>query len=200
MRILLAAVCLSLAAQCAAAAPINLVQNGDFETAVAGPGIVPSWSYTGGDSYYGVDADYIGSPLARSGLVFYDGAAANTGYLTQSLATTTGASYRLEFDLQRYGASGLGADNLAAFSFGGLSVFNQVDSAGDWTHYIVNGLIGGPGAFTVLQFASVNAFDFTQLDNVSVVQVDGDTAVPEPGTPLMLAAALAALVAARRRR
>lgn len=200
MRNLISAVFLALAAQLAMAAPVNLVQNGDFEIPVAGPGIVPGWNYTGGDSYFGVDADYLGSPLARPGLVFYDGAAANVGYLSQSIATVAGAAYRLEFDLQRYSLSGLPADNLAAFAFGAQAVFSQTDSSGDWTHYIVNGLVGGPGAFTLLQFSSVNAFDFTQLDNVSIMEVDGITPIAEPGTPLALAAAFAALALARRRR
>ncbi len=200
MKNLFSAVFLSLAAQLAMAAPINLVQNGDFETAVAGPGIVPQWNYAGGDSYFGVDADYIGSPAARSGLVFYDGAAANTGFLSQNIATTAGAQYRLEFDLQRYGQSGLPASNLAAFVFGAATVFSETNVASDWTHFIIEGLIAGPGAFTILQFSSLNAFDFTQLDNVSLVEVDGATPVPEPAGTLTLFAALGALVLVRRRR
>jgi hypothetical protein len=198
MKKLIATVFLSLAAQLAAAAPINLVQNGDFEIAVANPGVVPGWGYAGGDNYFGVDADYIGSPAPRPGLVFYDGAAANAGILSQSIATTAGASYRLEFDLQRYNGSGLGVDNLAAFDFGAFAVFNQINMDGDWTHYVVNGLIGGPGAFTLLQFSSLNAFDFTQLDNVSVVETSF-ISIPEPATPLTLAAALGALALLRRR-
>ena len=89
MKNLHAAVFLSLVAQLASAAPVNLVQNGDFELAVAGPGNVPGWSYSGGDGYFGVDADYIGSPGTRPGQVFYDGAAVNTGLLAQSIATAT---------------------------------------------------------------------------------------------------------------
>ncbi len=198
MKNLLVAVFLTLAAPLALAAPINLVQNGDFEIAVDNPGLVPGWNYSGGDSYFGVDADYIGSPLARPGLVFYDGAASNAGLLSQSIATTAGATYRLEFDLQRYGQSGLPADNLASFTFGAATVFSQVDLAEDWTHYIVNGLIGGAGGFTLLQFSSLNAFDFTQLDNVTLVDTS-ISVIPEPGTPLTLAAALVALALMRRR-
>ncbi len=200
MKNLHAAVFLSLVAQLASAIPVNLVQNGDFELAVSGPGEVPGWSYSGGDSYYGVDADYIGSPGARPGQVFYDGAAGNTGFLSQSIATVTGMTYVLEFDLQRYAGSGLPADNLAAVNFGLSNVFYQEDVDGDWTHFTVSGLIGGPGATTLLQFANLNAFDFNQLDNVSLVEQDDSTDVPEPAAPLLLAAAVGALTLVRRRR
>jgi hypothetical protein len=201
MKKLISVVFLSLATQLAWAAPVNLVQNGDFELPGAGPGMVPGWSYTDGDSYFGVDADYIGSPLARPGLVFYDGAATNTGLLAQSIATNAGTIYRLEFDLQRYASSPNNPiDNLAAIYFGGLTVFSQEDVAGDWTHFVISGLIGGPGASTLLQFANWNTFDFNQLDNVSLVEQDRPNDVPEPSTPLTLAAALAAITLVRRRR
>lgn len=200
MRNLFSAVLLTLAAQFAQAAPINLIQNGDFEIAVASPGDVPGWTYSGGDSYFGVDADYIGSPGSRPGQVFYDGAALTTGYLSQLVATIAGTSYRLEFDLQRYDNSGQPADNLAAVRFGGLTVFNEINIAGDWTHYVVTGLVGGPGGTTLLEFANRNGFDFNQLDNISLIAVDGSTPVPEPATPLVLAAGVAALALTRRRR
>lgn len=200
MKKLISVVFLSLAAQLACAAPVNLVQNGDFEIPGANPGLVPGWSYSGGDSYFGIDADYIGSPLARPGLVFYDGAATNAGLLAQSIATTAGTAYRLEFDLQRYATTNNPTDNLAAITFGGSTVFSQEDVDGDWTHFVINGLIGGPGATTLLQFANWNTYDFNQLDNVSLVELDDTVDVPEPATPLTLAAALAAITLVRRRR
>lgn len=200
MKNLFTALFLSLVAQLAFAAPVNLVQNGDFETPVAGPGIVPGWLYAGGESYYGVDPDYSAAPQARPGLVFYEGAAVNPGYLSQNIATTAGTAYRLEFDLQRYGASGSPASNVTAFTFGALAAFSQTNTAGDWTHYIIDGLVAGPGAFTLLEFSSANVFDFTQLDNVSVTALDAVIAIPEPGTGFILGAAIGALVLARRRR
>lgn len=200
MKNLHAAVFLSLVAQLASAAPVNLVQNGDFELPVSGPGDVPGWNYAGGDSYYGVDADYIGSPGARPGQVFYDGAASNTGFLSQSIATIAGMRYVLEFDLQRYAGSGMPADNLASVNFGLSNVFYQEDVDGDWTHFTVSGLIGGAGASTLLQFANLNAFDFNQLDNVSLIEQERPNDVPEPATALAMAAALGALTLARRRR
>lgn len=200
MKNITAALLLSLAAHAASALPVNLVQNGDFELPVAGPGIVPGWTYSGGDSYFGVDADYIGSPGARPGLVFYDGAATNTGFLSQSISTTAGMTYVLEFDLQRWGSSGLPASNLASVNFGANNVFMQADTAGDWTHFTVSGLLAGPGISTLLQFANLNAFDFNQLDNISLVEQERNNQVPEPATPLAIAAAIGALSLARRRR
>lgn len=200
MRNLFLAVLLSLAAQCAGAAPINLVQNGDFELAVTGPGDVPGWTYSGGDSYFGVDLDYIGSPASRPGQVFYDGAASSIGYLSQLIATVTGVSYRLEFDLQRYDNSGLAADNLAIITFGGVTVFSETDIASDWTHFIVDGLVGGAGSATLLQFANLNAVDFNQLDNITLIALNGPVPVPEPSTSLALAAAAGAMILTRRRR
>ena len=200
MRNLLSAVLLSLAAQFAGAAPINLVQNGDFDNLVATPGDVPGWSYSGGDGYFGAGPDFIGSPASRPGFVFYDGAATNTGYLSQLIATVSGASYRLEFDLQRYDNSGMAPSNLAAVDFGGLTLFNEINVTGDWTHYVVNGLVGGAGGATLLRFANLNAVDFNQLDNVTLVALDGPVPVPEPAAPLAFAAAAGALVLTRRRR
>lgn len=202
MKKIVSALLLSMVAQFAAAAPINLVQNGDFELAVTGPGDVPMWSYSGGDSYFGVDADYIGSPLSRSGQVFYDGAANNIGVLSQSVATTAGATYKLEFDLQRYAWSPTNVSNLAAVYFGASNVFFQEDTHGDWTHFTILGLIAGPGNSTVLRFENLNAFDFNQLDNISLVVIDdgGPNPVPEPATPLTMLAAAGAIALLRRRR
>ena len=201
MNKIVSALLLSMVAQFAAALPVNLVQNGDFEMAVAGPGEVPMWTYSGGDSYYGVDADYIGSPLARSGQVFYDGAAMNIGVLSQSVATTAGTSYTLEFDLQRYAWS-QSVSNLSAVYFGAGVVFFEEDTHGDWTHFTITGLIAGPGVSTLLRFENLNAFDFNQLDNISLVASDdGDpTGVPEPATPLTVLAAVGAIALLRRRR
>jgi hypothetical protein len=200
MKNLKAALFLSLVAQFATAAPINLVQNGDFEAAVAGPGDVPGWVYSGGDSYFGVDADYIGSPAARPGQVFYDGAATNTGYLSQNIATIAGATYTLEFDLQRW-ASSTAISNFASVNFGAATVFAEQDIGSDWTHFMVSGLVGGPGAFTLLQFTNLNLYDFNQLDNISLVAADRPPVdVPEPATPYVLAAVLGACLLARRRR
>ncbi len=200
MNKLIAALLLGLTAQLATAVPINLVQNGDFEAAVAGPGDVPSWNYSGGDSYFGVDADYLGSPAARPGQVFFDAAADNLGILSQSIATTAGAIYVLEFDLQRWANVGNAVDNLAAVSFGGTNVFYEEDVGGDWTHVMVSGLVGGPGAATLLQFSHFNVFDFIQIDNVSLFVREQDVDVPEPAVPMLLAAAIGACVLARRRR
>jgi hypothetical protein len=185
----------------AAGAAPNLIDNGDFELPGGGPGLVPGWTYTDGDAYYGVDADYIGSPNARPGLVFYDGAATNIGLLSQIVDTTTGTSYRLEFDLQRYASTSTNpVDNFATIYFGGLTVFQQEDVAGDWTHFIVDGLIGGAGASTTLTFGNWNTWDFNQLDNITLVATDGPNDVPEPATALTLAAGLGALAMLRRRR
>jgi hypothetical protein len=199
---------LGLGMQCALASPINIVNNGNFELGSAGS--VPGWIMApdpasipfGGQS---VVPDFSFSPTPHGGKVFNDAAYLTVGYLSQLLATTAGATYTLEFDLQRFDTNQGVIDNFAMASFDGVTLLNQVNVDGDWTHFTYAGLTAS-GASTQLKFGNRNFWDFNQLDNVSVVKTSADPDVPpdprdlpEPASTALVLAALGLLGWTRRR-
>jgi hypothetical protein len=104
----------------------------------------------------------------------------------------------VEFDLLRYNSYGSAAylDNQTLVTFGGTTLMNQANTVtGDWAHYSFTG-VSATAANTALQFKLHSYWDYTELDNVSVVM----TAVPEPSMALMLGAGLVLLVRRRAKR
>jgi hypothetical protein len=173
----------------------NLVNNGDFENAD-----YSMWLQTGDTSAQYFGGDFSGSHLSNhNNTVFADGAYPGLGYLGQLIATQAGASYTLEFDLQRIDTSDAGQSqhlsNEVLVTFGGNTVFHQTDTSGDWSHYTVTNLTAA-GSQTLLQFGDSNHYDYNQLDNVSLVM----TAVPEPATAAMLVGGLVLMALRRHRR
>lgn len=188
VRSALASLAFILAAPAALAS--NLVVNGDFENADHS-----MWLQSGDTSAQFFGGDWSGSPLSNpANTVFADGAYPGPGYLGQNIATIAGAKYTLDFDLQRINTAdgGQALNNLALVTFGGNTVFLQTNTSADWTHYTLTNLTASD-AHTLLQFGNSNQYDYNQLDNVSLVL----SAVPEPGSAVMLVGGLM-LIAARR--
>jgi hypothetical protein len=187
-RILLASSVLLLASLTASAAT-NIVTNGDFEAAAPS---VPGW-VTGGDIFVQrVDPDF--TPSASHGNIYSDASTTVQGLLSQTLSTTPGAHYTLEFDLYRLLQIDPVADNHVTVWFGSQQVWDQSNVNQDWTHYSVSNLIASSGA-TLLQFGIRGGdADYPALDNVSVIM----TAIPEPSVAVMLAGGLLLIFGRRR--
>ena len=127
VRLLLTVSALAVVPSVATAGPINLVQNGGFET-----GNFSSWTVTGPCQFVlasvassgcsGLDVD----PKPFDGhYAAYLGAAMGTGgSLSQTLGTTAGSLYNLQFDLANTSFAGLGGvtPNQLTVSFGGTTL------------------------------------------------------------------------------
>jgi len=191
MRKILSALLCAAAFGAPSAFAANLVVDGNFaETSLS------SWTQGGDTSLQWVAFDYSGTPLSNLfNQVFWDGNSDSAGLLGQQIATHAGYKYRLEFDLLRfdtsYGATPVVNDSQVLFN--GAVVWHQTNTSGDWTHYVINNL-STDKASTWLQFSNRNLYDYTELDNVSLVL----TAVPEPSSALMLSLGLGGLLLAGR--
>jgi hypothetical protein len=190
MRFLLALSAVVVVPRLAAAGPINLVQNGGFET-----GSFSSWTVTGPCQFVlasiassgcsGLDVDpkpYDGKYAA------YLGAAMGTGgSLSQSISTTAGASYELRFDLANTIFTGLGGvtPNQLTVSFDGTPLLSWNNhGVTPYTEFVFANLLA-TGPSTQLMFQSGQNPAYFLLDDVSVVQT------PEPSTLALIGVAIA---------
>ena len=175
----------------------QLVTNGDFEantipafssfqTVNAGETTISGWVV--GDTSvdlingnYGAisgnSIDMLGSP--------------GPGSLSQTLATTVGQKYMLNFDLS---ANGVGGDSKAIFVNIGQAA--QVSFIGDMNNHVTESInYTATSASTLLLFTSAaSGYSGAVLDNVSVI------AVPEPETYVILLAGLGLMGFMSRRR
>jgi hypothetical protein len=173
----------------AAAGPINLVQNGGFET-----GSFSSWTVSGpcqfvlasiaGSGCSGVDSD----PKAFDGkYAAYLGAAEGTGgTLSQSIATSAGANYTVSFDLANTSFAGLGGvtPNQLTVMFGGTKLLDWSDKGTfPYTQFVFSNLVATGGS-SLLTFKSGQNPAYFLLDDVSVVQT------PEPSTLALIGTTL----------
>ncbi len=172
----------------------NLVTNPGFET-----GDFTGWTLSGGGAPE-VDAGvgHTGTYAASLGAVPPD-----VNNLSQVLPTTPGQEYTLtffaqtpEYDIQP------GSPNSLAVYFGGNLIggpFEVPDNA-DYEEYSYK--VTATSSSSELLFAITNDFDYTQLDDISVIAA-GSVAVPEPGLSALLLVAgsgVGALWLRRRRR
>jgi len=179
-------------------ASANLVVNGGFET-----GSFSSWG-TSGLTCSGVGANF---SAASGGCVGYDGdpgphggtkaaylgTAAGGGVISQSIATTAGETYLVDFFLAIGSAGGSATPNSLSFNFGSATLLSLTNaSAQAFAHYSY--LYTATAGSAALTITHGNAPSFFILDDVAVNKV------PEPATLLLMGLSIAGLGLARRRK
>jgi hypothetical protein len=181
---------LALALLCGAGpARADLLVNGGFET-----GNFSGWSQSGTTSFTFVSSSnpYAGTYAAWLGPV------GHFGYLSQTVATTPGSTYDLQFVLGNSSHS----SNEFQVQFGGTTVFDQVDMTNQgYTPYQFT--VTATSSSTLLQFGFRNNPGFFFLDSASLSAGAVISSVaPEPSTLTLLAVGFAVLggQAWRRRR
>jgi hypothetical protein len=151
----------------------NLVTNPGFET-----GDFTGWDVTGTLAYVTTDSPHTGNYAA----IFGD-SSPNVDSLSQTLTTQPGTWYALSFWAETPVLVPPGAPNSLSVSFDGSPVVGLPGSLpDDQTYHLYSSLARASSASADLQFTLSNDFDFTGLDDVSVV------AVPEPSALTLLAA------------
>ena len=172
----------------ASAAQANIVTNGGFES-----NNFTGWTQFGNTNFTGVDGT---APHSGSFAAFF-GPTANTGGsggISQTLATTNGATYNVQFYLQNE----LAGTNSFVFEWDGGAVDTLVDSAFFGYTLFQHSLLASSNT-TEIRFTFLNEPSFWDLDDVLVEQSEVGPSLPEPATLALLGLALAALGFSRRR-
>jgi hypothetical protein len=205
------ALCTALFA--ATAAHANLLSNGSFESGAfvnqgndtmslaAGSAVVSGWTvatdttaWIGPTNPFGLSAND-GSFFLD--LTNYQPGAPFAG-MTQTIATTPGATYALSFDLG--GSNFWGRPDAITASAAGASATFTTPSTGtnnDWQH--VSMPFTASSATTTVLLQGAAGVNYIGLDNASVDLVSA-SAVPEPGTWALMLAGFAVLGSIVRRR
>jgi hypothetical protein len=170
------------------AGPVNLVENGSFET-----GDFSGWTQTGDTSFTFVTDDLAAGGPTDGIYHAAFGPVDGVGGIFQFIDTTPGQSYLLSFDIAY-----LGGDPNGFFLAWGDPDDPQVliDGADfpGFDYATASGTVVATTASSFLLFAFYSPPSFWLLDNVSL------TAVPEPGTWAMLIAGFGMVGLASRRR
>ena len=167
---------LALFASAAQASP-NLVANGSFET-----GDFTSWTQFGNTGFTGVSGTFGGIAPTDGLFQGFFGPVGSTGGIQQSIATGTGITYIVSFDLFNFG----GTPNSFIADFGG-TLLSLTDDAGlgytTFTYMVTTS--GGP---TDLIFTTQQDPSYWLLDHISVVET------PEPATLALMGVALLSML------
>ena len=163
----------------------NLVTNPGFETSD-----FTGWTQFGGTNFTGVTGTFGGVPPHSGNFQGYFGPSSTFGGLDQTLATSPGGAYTVDFWLANNDTL---ATNGFYVSFNGVHLLDLTNSPPfPYTEYTFTGT--ATGSSTVLEFGFYNPPVYWYLDDVSV------NAVPEPGTLGLIALGALGLVAALRKR
>jgi hypothetical protein len=130
----------------------------------------------------------------------YLGTFGTTGTLSQTFATTLGATYTIDFALLNDGAPDPthGYINSFAATFGATTLFSQLNMPVDGYVLYPPFTAVATGPSTTLTFTEENDLGYFELDSVSVV--GPAAATPEPSSFLLLGSGILALAGAARRR
>ena len=178
--LVLTALVLTAAAAPTTAHATNLVLNPGFET-----GDFTDWTATAAnDLFVGTGSGYAHSGTYGAQL----GTVGSIGSLSQSIATSPGASYDVSFWFNEHS----GPTNEFSASFAGdtfLSLTNYEPDGNGWEQF--SQVITASSSSSLLSFTERQDPGYQGLDDISVVQV---SAVPLPGGVGMLGSALLGLM------
>ncbi len=174
-----------------------------FTTQTAGSTAITGWTVGG----FGVD--YIGGYwMASDGVRSIDLSGNNAGSVSQTIATTIGTSYTVNFDLSGNPDAGVGSKISIVSISGSLPVVKIYDVLATNSRTNMN---WQPYSYTFTAFANTSTLTFASaeynafgpaLDNVSILENGGiGSNVPEPASWAMLLVGFGLVgTAARKRR
>ena len=158
-------------------AAANLVTNGSFET-----GDFTGWSAFGNLGFTGVTGDFNGVLPTDGSYQASFGPVGSVGGITQTIATTPGATYAFSFDLANLG----GLPSFVDASFGGTTVLSLTNPSDfSYTAYLFSVVASGNATAVTFRFRQDPSYFL--LDDVTLEQ----TGVPEPGSLFLLGLGLA---------
>jgi len=161
----------------------NIVLNGSFET-----GTFANWTPVGDQTFNGVQCPGPGPSVAQGNCSAFFGAVGTTGGISQTMATSVGAVYFVNFAFQ---PDGFGPSSFTA-QFGATTLLSLTNPPASGYQFFSFG-VTATSPNTTLTFNFRDDPGFLLLDRVEVLTT------PEPATLSLLGLGLAAVARIRRR-